>query len=58
MTVRQVLEITRDALGAICVPVSLTQEIAEPIRRCAENLQLCLDAMQPADGASEVSADE
>ena len=59
MSIRQVLEITRDALGGICVPVSLTQQIAEPIRRCAENIQLCLDAMaQEPTETKEVSADE
>ena len=59
MTVRQVLEITRDVLGGICVPVNLTQQIAEPIRRCAENIQLCLDAMaQEPTETKEVSADE
>ncbi len=45
MTIRQVLEITAEALGAIQVPVRLQEQIAEPIRRCIGNLQLCMEAM-------------
>lgn len=49
MTVRQVLESTINTLGQIRVPISLSEEIAEPIKGCIMNIRLCLEAMMNAD---------
>jgi hypothetical protein len=49
MTIRQVLEITIDILGAISVPMSMKEQIADPIGGAMSNLQMCLNAMTEAE---------
>ena len=49
MTIRQALEITIDILGAISVPMSMKEQIADPIGGAMNNLQMCLNAMTEAE---------
>lgn len=49
MTIRQVLEITIDILGAVSVPMSMKEQIADPIGGAMSNLRMCLNAMTEAE---------
>jgi len=50
MTVTQVIEATRDMLAAISVPVGLMDSVGTPIAHAMQNLNLCLEAIQNAEG--------
>lgn len=56
MTVRQVLERTRESLLNIAVPRALNEQIGIPIDGCAENIRLCLAAM--ARGEQQAAEEE
>lgn len=54
MTVQQVLEISINNLNAIQVPISMSQQISEPILGVINNLKLCIDALnKPAEKEPE-----
>ena len=54
MTVQQVLEISINNLNAIPVPISMSQQISEPILGIINNLRLCIDALnKPAEKEPE-----
>jgi hypothetical protein len=46
MTVQEVLEITRDMLAGIQVPVGLIKQIGEPVAAAIDNLNACLRAIE------------
>lgn len=46
MTIQQVLEVTRDILGDIQVPVRYNRQIGEPIAYAADNLMKCIETIR------------
>lgn len=56
-TIKEVLELTIKNLGSISVPVSMKNEIAEPIERAIGNINACLDAMARQESAARESQD-
>ena len=54
-TVKEVLQITVDRLGAILVPASLGEQIARPIYESINNLRECINAMEIADMQMEAA---
>ena len=54
MSVREALEITLRDLKAICVPVSMANEIARPIWNVTQKLQDIIKGLQEAEETEEV----
>ena len=48
MTVQEVLNVTMNNLGAIAVPVALSEQIGMPIVNAINNLRLCVEALEKA----------
>lgn len=46
MPIDEALSYSVNVLNAISVPVGLTEQISEPIRKVIGNLNMCIDAIQ------------
>ena len=53
MTIEQVLEATRNLLGAINVPAALIEQVGIPIKNAIGNLNLCIGAIRENTGEKE-----
>ena len=54
-TVKEVLKITVDRLGAILVPASLGEQITRPIYESINNLRECIAALEQAEAQQAAS---
>lgn len=53
VTVKEVLQATIDILNGINIPVSMLDQIGNPIKVCANNLTECVKAIEAAEPKAE-----
>ena len=53
MTIRQALEVTKQILDGISVPVSMLDQIGAPLRAASENLGIMIEGIDRAEKAEE-----
>ena len=59
MNVWKVIDVTRQLLNSICVPVELIESVGKPIQYAVQNLTVCMEAEpKAAPKAAEEENDE
>lgn len=53
MTIRQALEVTKQILDGISVPVAMLDQIGAPLRAASENLGIMIEGIDRAEKAEE-----
>lgn len=53
MTIRRALEVTKEILDGISVPVAMLDQIGAPLRAASENLGIMIEGIDRAEKAEE-----
>ena len=57
LSLKQALEMTRDILAGISVPVALIEQIGAPVASAVANLNACIDAINEQEENKDGNAD-
>lgn len=58
MSVREVLEVTRELLRGIAVPVGMIESVGMPVEYAARNLDLCIEELGKAQETEKTEKTE